>query len=246
MMPWKAAATYLVKILPGDMKLALTVIASKKLPACVIFLGLLGFTLLVNLVAMWVLTGNVPSMAVHTDYWGLAVQRLTAARGRELPAVLLGTMGIYLDYPALWFTFERAGFEEQARTLAMDTTTVFPVLNFRYLLENAPIALLLTVYLILSRHQTKGAGAIREQKVTHLASISVPSGSSAVGSVLAPMACCGGTVVQSAAYIVGFMVTAPLAALFSRLATGAVGLLLVIAIGWTARRIHSGSPCVSR
>lgn len=243
MMPWRAAATYLVKILPGDMKLALTVIASKKLPACVIFLGLLGFTLLVNLVAMWVVTGHLPSVAVHTDYSGLAFQRLTAARVRELPAALLETMRIYLDYPAMWFTFERIGFKEQARTLAMDTTTVFPVINIRYVLDKAPIVLLLTLYLILSRHQAGALRAVRRQNVTSLASVSLPSGSSAIGSVLAPMACCGGTAVQGAASVVGFVTTAPLLMVFSRLATVGVGGLLVIAIAWTARKINSSSAC---
>lgn len=245
MRPWKAATVYLLTTLPGDMKVALTIISSKKLQTCVIFLSLLALTLLAGLLTMWIATSNQPSVAVQTDYWGLAFQRLTTARVRELPTTLLETMGIYLDYPAMWFTFERIGFEEQVRTLAMDTTTVFPVINIRYLMENAPIAVLLTLYVILSRHQAKGLRSAQKHRVTHLASISLPAGSSAMGSVLVPMACCGGTAVQSAAYVVGFLATAPVVTVFSRLATVGVGVLLVIGIAWTARKINSIGSCGS-
>lgn len=245
MMPWKTATAYLLTTLPRDMKVALTVIAPKKLQTCLIFFSLLALTLLVSLLAMWVATGNLPSVAVHTDYWGLAVQRLTGAPPRELPTVLLETLSTYLDYPAIWFTFERLGFEEQARTLAMDTTTVFPVINIRYLVDNGPIALLLAVYVVLSRHRTKGMRVVRQQKAAQIISISLPSGSSAIGSALAPMACCGATAVQSAAYVVGFVATAPVITIFSRLATVGVGALLVIGIAWTARKINSSGSCVS-
>ena len=245
MRPWKAARAYLLTSLPRDMKVALTIIGSKKLQTCGIFLALVVVMLLVSLLAMWVATGSLPSVAVHTDYWGLALKRVTAATVRDLPTTLLHTMRIYLDYPAIWFTFERIGFEEQARTLAMDTTTVFPIVSVRYLLDNAPIALLLAAYLILSRHRAKEMRTVKAQGVSQVVSIAIPGGSSALGSALAPMACCGGTAIQSAAYVVGFVATAPVVTLFSRLATMGVSVLVVIGIAWMARKINSSGSCVS-
>lgn len=245
MFPWKSARTYLLRTLPSDMKVALTVMASKKLQACAVFLGLVALTLLVGLLVMWIVTGNLPTMAVNTDYWGLAVQRLMAATAGELPTTLLETIRIYLDYPAIWFTFERIGFEEQVRTLAMETTTAFPVINVRYFLENAPIALLLALYLLLSRHQTIETRSAQLRGVSQVVSISIPASSGTMASALAPMACCGGAAVQSAAYAVGFMATAPVVTIFSRLATLGVSVLLLIGIAWTARKISAGRSCVS-
>jgi len=245
MLRFDAAKAYLGTTLPRDMKVAATLIASKKLQTCAILFGLLVLTLLVSLLAMGIVTGHLPSIARNTDYWGLAYQRLTAATAQELPGTLLETMKIYLDYPAIWFIFERISFEEQARTLAMDTTTVFPVINIRYLIDNAPIALLLAVYLVLSRHRTKGIPPVPTRGVSPALSISIPGSSSAMTSLLAPMACCGGTAVQSAAYVVGFVATAPLLTLFSRLATIGVAVLIIIGIAWTARKINSPSHCAS-
>lgn len=244
MFPWKSARTYLLRTLPSDMKVALTVMASKKLQACAVFLGLVALTLLVGLLVMWIVTGNLPTVAVNTDYWGLAVQRLMAATAGALPATLLETIRVYLDYPAIWFTFERIGFQEQVRTLAMDTTTAFPVINVRYFLENAPIALLLALYLVLSRHQTKETRSAQLRGVSQVVSISIPGSSGAMASALAPMACCGGAAVQSAAYAVGFMATAPIVLLLSKLAAAGVGVLLVVGIAWTARKINASNTCV--
>ncbi len=232
-----AVQGYLLKTLPRDMKVAIKIIVSKKLEACVILLSVMALTVLVSLLAMWVTTGNLPSVAVNTDYWGLAFQRLRGATVRELPATLVETLRIYLGYPAIWFTFERIGFEEQARTLAMDTTTVFPVINLRYLLDNAPIGLLLTFYMVLSRYRARGMRPVRSQKATQILSISLPSGGSAMGSALAPMACCGGTAVQSVASVMGFVATAPAAILVSRLSVVAVATLLILGIARTARKI---------
>lgn len=239
MRPWQIAKAYLLTTLPRDLKVVLGLVASHKLQTTATFLGLLVLTLLVGLLVMWVATGDLPSVAVNTDYWGLAVHRLTAATARELPTTLLDLMRIYLDYPAVWFTFERIGFEEQTRTLAMDTTTIFPVVNVRYLLDNAPIALLLAAYLILSRHRAKEMRTVKVQGVSQVVSISLPGGSSALASALAPMACCGGTAVQAVASVMGFAATAPAAILFSRVAVIGVAALLIVGIARIARRINS-------
>lgn len=246
MILWKTATTYLLRTLPRDIKVVLEVMAANKLQASAIFLGLLLLSVLVGLLVMGIATGNLPSVAANTDYWGPAVRRLTTASAGELPATLLETTSIYLDYPAVWFTFERMGFEEQSRTLAMDTTAVFPVITIRYLLESGPIAFLLTVYLLLSRRRAKAVRPVRRAKATQFLSISVPSGSSALGFTLAPMACCGGTAVYSAAYAVGFIAATPLAMLFSKLATVGVAVVLVIGTAWTARKINTTNACVSR
>ena len=239
MMRAKAFRVYLTATLPRDMKTAVEIIASKKLEMCLILLGVLFLTVLVNLLVMWVATGNLPSVAVNTDYWGLAFQRFAAVTPGDLPAKLLETILIYWDYPAIWFTFSRISFAEQARTLAMDTTTVFPVINIRYLVGITPIALLLTFYMVLSRHRARGMRSVQKRKVTQIASITLPGGSSALGSALAPMACCGGTAVQSVASVMGFAATAPAAILFSRLSVIGVVVLLVIGIARTARKINS-------
>jgi len=232
-----AVQGYLLKTLPRDMKVALKIIVLKKLETCVILLSVMALTVVVSLLAMRVATGNLPSVAVNTDYWGLAFQRVRGATVRELPAALLETMRIYQDYPAIWFTFERIGFEEQARTLAMDTTTVFPVINLRYLIDNAPLVLLLTFYMVLSRQRIQGMRLVRSQKAAQILSISLPSGGSAMGSILAPMACCGGTAVQAVASVMGFVATAPAAILASRLSVVAVATLLILGIARTARKI---------
>lgn len=244
MFPWKSARTYLLRTLPSDMKVALTVMASKKLQACAVFLGLVALTLLVGLLVIWIVTGNLPTVAVNTDYWGLAFRHLTAAPAGELPTTLVETIRIYLDYPAIWFTFERMSIGEQIRTLAMDTTTAFPVVNIRYLLDNAPIALLLAIYLVLSRHRTRGMRSVRAQTMSPVASVSIPGATGAMTSALAPMACCGGTAVQSAVYVGGFMATAPVVLLLSKLAAAGVGVLLVVGIAWTARKINASNTCV--
>lgn len=239
MMLAKALKAYVTTTLPRDMKTAVDIIASKKLEMCVILLGVLFLTVLVNLLVMWVATGNLPSVAVNTDYWGLAFQRFAAAIPGDLRAKILGTILIYWDYPAIWFTFERIGFEEQVHTLAMDTTAVFPVINIRYVVGITPIALLLTFYVVLSRHRARVMRSVQKQKTTQIVSISLPSGSSALGSALAPMACCGGTAVQSVASVMGFAATAPAAILFSKVSVIGVAALLVIGIARTARKINS-------
>ncbi len=239
MMVWDVTKAYLLTTLRRDMTVAIKLITSKKLQACVTLLGLMSLTVLVNLLVMWAATGSLPSLTVNTEYWGLAFQRVATATPGDLPATLFDTMLIYWDYPAIWFTFERVSFAEQARTLVMDTTVGFPVINIRYLVSITPIALLLTIYMILSRHRAMGMRAGQTQKSTQIVSISVPSGSSALGSALVPMACCGGTAVQSVASVMGFVATAPAAILFSRLSVIGVTVWLVIGIARTARKLNS-------
>lgn len=237
---WRAAVTYLVKTLPRDMKVALTVIASRRLQGCAVFLGLMALTVLVGLLAMGIATGGLPSMAVNTDYLGLAFRRLRAVTAREFPAAFLETVRIYLDYPLIWFTFERMEFEEQLRTLAMDTTAAFPVINLRYVIGHTPILLLLTCYLLLARYRAEGVRAGGHREATPLLAVSLPGGSGAVGSAMAPMACCGGTAIQSVASVMGAVATAPAVVLLSKASVVGVGALLVAGILRMARRIVSG------
>lgn len=235
-----AATAYLLNTLPRDMSVAVKIVASRKFKAWVMFLSFMALIVVVNLLVMGATTSSLPTVNMNTEYWGLAAQRLTTASPGELPATLLETTRIYLDYPAVWFTFERLGFEEQARALAMDTTAVFPVINIRYFLESGPIAFLLTIYLLLSRHRAKEMRAVRSARAAKLLSISVPTGSSALGSALAPMACCGGTAVQSVASVIGVIATAPAVILFSTLSVFGVAALLIIGIARVARTINSG------
>jgi len=234
----KTTKAYLLTTLPRDMQGAMRIIASKKLEACLILLSVMALTVGVNLLVMWGATGNLPSVAMNTEYWELAVRRVTTTTVRDLPATLLETMRIYLDYPAVWFTFEKVSFAEQARTLAMDTTAVFSI-NARYVVESVPLLLLVTVFMVLSRYRARGMRSTPNQKFTGVVSVSVPTGSSAMASALAPMACCGGTAIQSVASVMGLVATAPAAMLFSTLSALGVAALLIIGIAWMARKINS-------
>lgn len=235
-----AAKTYLVTMLPRDVRAVISAIAAHRIQTCLVFLGLLTLTVAVNLLATGVATGHWPSLALNADYWRLGFQRLTSVSGRELRAALWETLKIYLDYPAVWFTFERLSLTEKVRTLAMDSTVTFPVINVRYFLAMAPVIFLLTFYVVLSRHVAKSMGSGQKRKALQVAAVGLPGGGSALGSALAPMACCGSTVaLQSAVSVMGLAVTAPVAILVSRLSLYGVMVLLLIGILRTARKINS-------
>ncbi len=219
-----------------DVALAVVILIRKKLEFFLTFVALVVFAVFISVVAIVATTKDIPDVSINRDYLGLAIYRLSAAAPRDFAAVALETMVFYLDYPPVWFTFERMTLEEQRSVLAMDTTVAFP-LSIRSLAGVGPIPLLLAVYVVLSRHRARGLRAAQNRGCACLLSVSVPGGSSAVGGALAPMACCGGTVVSSVTSLMGLTITAPAAILLSKISVIGVALLLIVGILRLARKI---------
>ncbi len=233
--------------LSRDMGVVGRIVALRRLDILVTLVAIVCLMVFMNLLIMLATTRNLPSVTVNTSYFGPAVTHLASASPHNLPAALGEAMVTYWEYPVVWFTFQRISIAEQARTLAMDTTVAFPVINIRYLAETLPLALLLAIYTVLFRHSRRMVGDRQRQHVTQVVSISLPGGTSAIGSALAPMACCGGAAVQAGASIIGFSATTTAALVLSKVSVGAVVAVLVFGIASTARSINSGclgSPTV--
>lgn len=227
--------------LPGDVRTAMGILVSQKGVTVVLFLSILWVTVPLNLLVMSFATGHLPNMRINNNYVTLAVQRVQEVSLGSLPREFFETAMLYWDYPLVWFSFERTLSAAQLQSgEVMDTSLLFSI-NARYFAGLAPVSVLLSIYLILSRYYVKRMRAgSREGKLISITSAVVPSGSGAVGTALAPMACCGGTAVQTTAYVLGFSITGPAMTLVSYAFGVATAILLIIGIMRIASKINSG------
>jgi len=239
MMSFGTAQTYFMVTLPADIKIAARILYSKRHRMLIIFFGVLGVTIPISVLVMTAITGSLGNLVISDNYLTLAFQLIMNSPGK-----LLDTLILYLDYPAFWFTFDRnVDIATRQELLIMDTETSLSI-NIRYFANFAPIAALLAIYMTLSKYHASQMHTLpKKRNVTSFASISLPSGASAMGIASGPMACCSTTIAVTT-LATGLTLAAPAVILFSNVTILAIAGLLITLIARTARKINSGCSCM--
>lgn len=213
----------------------------------VLTLGFISASLLANILVLSVVMGMPPSAIVIND--GTMLEVRSSALEDPVDGFLENVIPKW-NYPYFWFAWEQTLIvpsPDDPYTLMPLTRTIPFYMTPHYFADFAPIAILLSTYLVLSRYYFKNySGAIkRSQKrglVATLSSIGAPSGSAGATTALtsvAAMACCGAFAIETSVTVIGIAISAAGFVLLSRVFLLVMGALLLVGILRTASKIST-------
>lgn len=230
-------------MLANDIKTVLSTVFSKKTTVLILIAGLTGVSIAVNLGLLYVNTGKPPGAIVLND----GVFQRFESRALDDPndpfhQILEATSTLpYFNYPILWFEFDRKVQVSDENGIVTENLPARFYLTPHYFADFAPVAVLLSTYMVVSREWKKN-GTGRKRYLGATAAMAAPSGSATASTALTSLAagaCCGAFAVESSVYILGFAIGATGIILASRVLLVLVGLLMVVGIMRTARKLNS-------
>lgn len=232
-----------IRKLKDDLRTILVTASSKKTVAFMLIAGMTGASIATNLVVLYASTGNPPSAVVLNDG---VFQRLESRALDDPLDEFVGNVIPYFNYPILWFEFDRKVQVSDENGIVTENLPARFYLTPHFFADFAPISVLLSTYMIMSREWTRGrvGGKRFRGKGSLAASVATaaPSGSATASTVLTSLAagaCCGAFAVESSVYILGFAIGATGIILASRTLLVLIGLVMVIGIIRTAGKLNA-------
>ncbi len=203
-------------------------------------------SLVANVVVLSVALGKLPNGIVPND--GSMLKVRSSPLEDPIDEFLDSTFPVW-NYPLLWVAWEQrivAPVPDDPYTLMVFTSIVPFYLTLHYFADVVPIAVLLSTYIVLSRHFLKNYGTVkRTQKrglIAGASSVAAPSGSAGATTALtsvAATACCGAFAIENTVTIMGIALGAAGFVLLSRVFLLVMGILLLIGIQRSAKRIFA-------